>query len=147
MGTPSDLTISFATSDDIAWLGEWDIFSKEDVIRQKIAHNEYIMARIGERTVGFICVNHLWSLIPFMEVIAVEDELQRQGIGRALVSFLEEHARAAGAPLIMSSSDSPGAQAWHRSVGFQKVGAMVLAPLDSYEEVTEVLYAKRLRGT
>ncbi len=128
------LEVAFATEQDQPWLIENDsnAISSTDLVVEKIRRGEYIVARVGPTDVGYVRLSHFWSFIPFVDVIAVEDDWQRQGVGRAMLAFLEEHPRDRGQTMIMSSSqaDEPGAQAWHRKVGFRDAGAIIdLAPL------------------
>jgi GNAT superfamily N-acetyltransferase len=77
-----------------------------------------------------------------IDIIAVDESLRRRGIGRALLGFLEEHARDTGCEITLSSSqaDEPEPQAWHRAVGFKDAGAIVnLAPL---QDVPEIVFVK-----
>lgn len=81
-------------------------------------------------------------MLPYIEVIWVEDNLRRRGSGRELARCLEDHVRLQGQKIIMSSSqaDGPDAQAFHRKTGFRDAGALVdMRPLQS---VTEVSFVK-----
>ena len=103
-----------------------------------------IVARINGEIVGYIRFSTFWSFIPLIDIIAVEEPVRRKGIGRALLSFLENHARSEGRKIILSSSqaDEPEPQAWHRAVGFKDAGAIVdLAPL---QNVPEIVFIKRV---
>ena len=85
-------------------------------------------------------------MIPFIEVIWVEERFRRRGIGRELVCYLEGYALAQGHRIIMSSSqaDEPEAQAFHRNVGFRDAGALVdLRPLQS---VTEIFFVMNIEA-
>ena len=140
------LAISFATERDGAWLilNDSNVYISATLVREELIRNEYIVARLGDTPVGYVRMSYFWSFIPYIDIIAVEDDYQRQGIGRAMLSFVEAHAREKGLRLILSSSqaDEPGAQAWHRKVGFQDAGALIdLAPL---QRVPEILFAKRI---
>ena len=117
------------------------------MIGNKVKAGEYIIAKVADEPVGCLRFGHFWSTIPHIEVIWVEDRFQRRGIGQAMVCFLEDHARARGQKLIMSSSqaDEPGAQAFHRKIGFRDAGALVdLRPL---QNVTEVVFVKEVESS
>ena len=93
---------------------------------------------------GICEFSYFWSFIPYIDVICVKDEYRRQGIGRGMLSFLEDLAREKGQSLIMSSSQSDEAppQAWHRHMGFRDAGVLVdLRPL---QDVTEVVFVKTI---
>ena len=140
------LVVSFATAADEEWLVRNDSnrHISPRLVSQKIAAQEYIVARFRGDLAGYIRLSSFWSFIPMLDIIAVEEALRRQGIGRALLGFLEKHARATGQEIILSSSqaDEPEPQAWHRAMGFKDAGAIVdLAPL---QDVPEIMFVKRV---
>lgn len=141
-----NLVISYATEYDEAWLVSNDSnrYIAPGLVAEKIGRNEYIIAKVDGQPVGYLRLSYLWSFIPYIDIIAVDEPYQRQGIGKAMLGFLEELARRRGQALILSSSqaDEPEPQAWHRHVGFKDAGALVdLAPIQG---VTEILFVKRV---
>jgi len=92
------------------------------------------VAEADERVVGFLeldCRKYApgcsSSPVPFIEGWYVEPELQRHGIGRALVEAAEEWARAAGHHEIASDAEVENADgiAAHRALGYQEVERVV----------------------
>jgi GNAT superfamily N-acetyltransferase len=138
--TPS---IRFARTDDFAWCISHDTHVAPEVIERKIRLIEIVVAELDGQLIGCLRLQYLWSKIPFIEVIFVEDAHQRQGMGRAMVAFLEGYLRSQGHTLLLSSSqvDEPQAQAWHRAVGFQEFG--ILAGLND-GNIGEVFFRKAL---
>jgi aminoglycoside 6'-N-acetyltransferase I len=67
------------------------------------------------------------SPVPFIEGWFVEPDLQRQGVGRALIAAAEAWACAAGHPEIASDAeiDNQRGIAAHRAVGFDEVERVV----------------------
>ena len=63
----------------------------------------------------------LWSAVPFVALVRVDESARRRGVGRALVEGLCDRARALGATFVLSSATGNEAepQAWHQAVGFQ----------------------------
>ena len=138
------LNVSYASMAELDWIEQNDDHVPKQTIENKVRAGEYIIAKIADEPAGCLRFGHFWSTIPYIEVIWVEDRFQRRGIGRAMVRFLEDHARAHGQQLIMSSSQAnePGAQAFHRKIGFRDAGALVdLRPLQS---VTEIFFVKEV---
>ena len=136
------LSVSFADKSDLSWIVENDTHIPKEIIERKLQAHEYLIARLNGESAGCLRFGLLWSMIPFIEVIWVEDHFQLRGIGRELVRCLEDHARSKGQQIIMSSSqaDEPEAQAFHRSIGFRDAGALIdMRPLQS---VTEVFFVK-----
>lgn len=148
MALNPSLHVAFVDGDDVEWLiaNDSSTYISADLVREKARRNEYIVARLGNEYAGYIRLSYFWSFIPFLDVVAVEEEYQRQGIGRAMVTFIEDHARSQGRKLILSSSqaDEPGPQAWHRKVGFRDAGAFI--NLEPVQQVPEILFVKRVAG-
>jgi ribosomal protein S18 acetylase RimI-like enzyme len=119
------LAVRFATPDDLDWLTAQDDIPAA-IIARKIAVSEMLIAeRAGER-VGFLRLEYLWSMLPYIAMIRVIEHARQQGIGRALLAFLESVLRERGHTLLMSSSqvDEPHPQAWHRHMGFEECGIL-----------------------
>jgi ribosomal protein S18 acetylase RimI-like enzyme len=132
------LSVSFAGMSDLSWIVENDTHIPKEIIERKIQVQEYLIAKVSGEPVGCLRFGLFWSMIPFIEVIWVEDRFHRRGIGRELVRCLEDYARSQGQKIIMSSSqaDEPEAQAFHRGIGFRDAGALIdMRPLQSVAEV------------
>lgn len=67
------------------------------------------------------------SPVPFIEGWYVEPDVQRQGIGRALVEAAEAYARAAGHHEIASDAelDNADSLAAHRALGYEEIERVV----------------------
>jgi GNAT superfamily N-acetyltransferase len=121
----SSLTVRFATLDDLDWCAAQDDIPAA-IIKRKIAVSEMLIAEwTGERA-GFLRLEYLWSMVPYIAMIRVIDVYREQGIGRALLAFLEAYLREHGHTVLMSSSqvDEPSPQAWHRRMGFEECGIL-----------------------
>lgn len=95
-----------------------------EVIERKIAQREIIVAEKAGRLVGYLCLEYLWSLVPYIALIWVVEDQRRQGIGKVMLHYLENVLREQGHTALYSSSQAnePEPQAWHRHVGFQECG-------------------------
>ncbi len=133
----------FAVSADADWCQSRDRLVASDVLRRKIAQQEVVVAEIGEGRVGYLRMGFLWSTPPLIELIWVQQEHRRKGLGRALLEFVERSLREQGHKTLLSSSqaDEPAAQAWHRAVGFRECGFIA----DVNENgANEVLFSKHI---
>jgi GNAT superfamily N-acetyltransferase len=141
-----NLAVSFAGEEDGTWLVRNDSnrHISPELVLDKVARKEYIVARVYGNPVGYMRLSYFWSFIPCIDMIAVEEPYRRSGIGRAMLGFLEAHARQRGNSLIMSSSqaDEPEPQAWHRAVGFEDAGAIV--SFEPIQDVPEIVFIKRV---
>jgi ribosomal protein S18 acetylase RimI-like enzyme len=133
-----------AIESDLDWLIQHDNHLSSHLIQQKIARQEYLIARKGDQCVGLLRFTPFWSQIPYIDLIWVAESYRRQGAGKALLTQLEAIARAQNQPIIMSSSqaDESHPQAWHRHMGFRDAGALV--DLRPFQSVTEIIFIKPL---
>jgi len=95
-----------------------------EVIKRKVEQREIIVAERAGRLVGYLRFEYLWSVVPYIALIWVVEDQRQQGIGRALLHYLENVLRQQGHTALYSSSQAnePEPQAWHRHVGFKECG-------------------------
>lgn len=107
------------------------------VIAARIAENRIAVAELDGRPVGAIQLEFLWGTRPYVALIRVERDVQRQGIGRALLHFVTDVLRSAGYAQLYSSSqaDEREPQAWHRRMGFAECGFIAGINLGGVGEV------------
>lgn len=60
----------------------------------------------------------------FIALVRVVDPYRRKGVGRAMLSYVQNILRSAGHSSLLSSAqvDEPEPQAWHRHMGFTECG-------------------------
>ena len=116
----------------------------EDLLARKLAGGEIALAEAEGRVVGYLALERLWALVPFVAHVWVDPAYRQRGLGRALLALLEAEVRAQGQPFYYSSSqaDEPEPQAWRRRTGFEECG--ILAGHDE-GGVGEVFFRKWLR--
>ena len=103
---------------------------------------DIVIAEWNGKQVGYVRLEYLWSIVPYISLIRVLPEYRRQGVGKALLRFIETFLRGAGHDALYSSSqaDEPEPQAWHRHVGFEECG--FIAGIN--DGIGEVFFYKRL---
>ena len=146
-----ETVIRFARLDDLDFAYQ-DGYIPAEVLKRKIEaqlalnpdHIEDILIaeRNGKR-VGYVRLEYLWSIVPYSSLIRVLLEYRRQGVGKALLQFLETFLRDTGHDVLYSSSqaDEPEPQAWHRYMGFEECG--FIAGIN--DGIGEVFFRKCLR--
>jgi GNAT superfamily N-acetyltransferase len=138
------VVVRFAVPGDYDWCLSIDRWADcEGVIRRKIEWSEILIAEIGGQRAGYLRLEYFWSIIPYIAMIRVREDQRRQGIGRAILAFLEGTLRARGHALLLSSSQAnePEPQAWHRHMGFIECG--ILAGIND-DGVGEIFFRKAL---
>ena len=146
-----EIAIRFARLDDLDFAYQ-DGYISVEIMKQKIdaqvALNpdrieDIVIAEWNGKRVGYVRLEYLWSIVPYISLIRVLPEYQRQGVGKALLRFIETFLREAGHEALYSSSqaDEPEPQAWHRYVGFAECG--LIAGIN--DGVGEVFFRKNLR--
>ena len=95
-----------------------------EVIKRKVEQREIIVAEKAGQLVGYLRLEYLWSTVPYIALIWVVEDQRQQGIGSAMLRYLENVLREQGHTALYSSSQAnePEPQAWHRHVGFEECG-------------------------
>lgn len=127
-----EIAVRFARRDDLDFAYQ-DGYIPGEVLKRKIEAQtavdpnhieEIVIAEWNGKQVGYVRLEYLWSIVPYIALIQVLPEYQRQGVGKALLRFIENFLSDMGHEALYSSSqaDEPEPQAWHRHVGFQACG-------------------------
>jgi pimeloyl-ACP methyl ester carboxylesterase/GNAT superfamily N-acetyltransferase len=142
-GTSDPCVVRLARRPDAGWCVGQDSRVPADTILEKIAAREVILAESQGGPVGYLRLERLWSKIPYISMIRVLEPHRRQGIGRAMLAFLESLCRGQGHRFLLSSSQAnePEPQAWHRAMGFEECG--IIAGVNE-GAIGEVFFRKRL---
>jgi GNAT superfamily N-acetyltransferase len=130
--------------EDLDWYCTEDPSVGREAIRRKVEAGEVFIAELEDRPVGHLRLDYLWSKTPFVALVRVLSECRAQGIGRALLAFVQARLRAAGRDTLYSSAmaDAAQAQVWHRHMGFKECGTIQgINP----GGVGEVFFVKRLK--
>ena len=146
-----EIVVRFARLDDLDFAYQ-DGYITAKILKSKIEAQlalnpdrieDVVIAEWNGKRVGYVRLEYLWSIVPYIALIRVLPEYRRQGVGKALLRFIETFLREAGHDALYSSSqaDEPEPQAWHRHVGFIECG--FIAGIN--EDIGEVFFRKSLR--
>ena len=146
-----EIVIRFARHDDLDFAYQ-DGYIPAEVLKRKIEAQlalnpdcieDVVIAEWNGKRVGYVRLEYLWSIVPYIAVIQVLPEYRRQGVGKTLLQFIEAFLCESGHDALYSSSqaDEPEPQAWHRHVGFVECGFIT----GINEGVGEVFFHKNLR--
>ncbi|MGI8669438.1 MAG: GNAT family N-acetyltransferase, partial [Aridibacter sp.] len=110
----SEVKIRFANKSDFDFLNS-NVYVSDEILQRKIEWQEIIVAEKNDVQIGFLQLEYLWSSVPYIALIKVLPEFQRQGVGKKLLEFTESLLRENGHKEIYSSSQAnePQPQQWH----------------------------------
>ena len=146
-----EIVIRFGRLDDLDFAYQ-DGYIPDEVLKRKIeAHialnpdriEDIVIAEWNGERVGYVRLEYLWSIVPYISLIQVLPQYRRQGVGKALIQFIETFLRDAGHEALYSSAqaDEPEPQAWHRHIGFEECG--FIAGIN--DGIGEVFFRRSLR--
>ena len=138
---PNPIEVRLATLEDLTFVAQ-DQYIPNTIVQRKIAEGEVFVAVSNGQLVGYLRLEHLWSIVPYIALIRVMPAYRHQGIGTALLEFLVTTLRQRSHTFVYSSSqaDEPDPQAWHRHMGFEECG--IIAGLN--DGVGEIFFRKRI---
>ncbi|HEU0173956.1 MAG TPA: GNAT family N-acetyltransferase [Blastocatellia bacterium] len=138
-----DVSIRFATSDDLDFVRQ-DAFIPIKIVERKIDQGEVIVAEWKGELIGYMRLEYLWSLIPYIALISITPEYRRRGVGKAILRFTEAFLRERGHNALYSSSQANESepQTWHRHVGFEECG--IIAGINK-DGIGEIFFRKPLK--
>ena len=120
-----------------------DGYIPTEIVARKIAVNEVIIAERNDQPMGYLRLEYLWSIIPYIAIIIVLPKFRRDGIGKAMLEFVATYLMKSGHQWLYSSSqaDEPEPQTWHRHMGFEDCG--ILTGINN-NGVSEIFFRKRI---
>jgi ribosomal protein S18 acetylase RimI-like enzyme len=134
------MEIGFANGKDYGYLIANDRHVTPEMIRRKLEQNEIIVIRDDKQLLGWLRYGYFCDVIPFMNMLYVEEKHRRKGLGTRLVEFWENEMRKKGYDKVMTSSDSPEqGQHFYRKLGYRDCGALLLP-----DESLEIIFLKSL---
>ena len=124
-------TISIATQDDILHCNAIDhnlgFQTNMPVFIHAARESRLLVASIDNTVVGYLRYNWLWDeKLPYIQVLRVHTDYQRQGIGKALIEALEEELKQKNIASFLSSTEETNTDslAFHEALGFENCGAL-----------------------
>jgi N-acetylglutamate synthase-like GNAT family acetyltransferase len=138
------MKIRKATQKDKNYLKKQDDL-KESMIKKKIKLEEYLVAEKENKQIGFLRFGYFWSEVPIIEMVRINKNFQKQGIGQKLVEFLTNITKKSKQKVILSLStgNEKGPQTWHKKIGFKKIGQIKDSKLT--KNIPEVFFIKKLK--
>ena len=138
------IEVRYADRQDLEFASQ-DGYVPAPAVLRKIENREVVVAEREGVRVGYARIEYLWSRLPYLALIRVMPDSRRQGVGRALLGYLEKELHEAGHDILLSSSqaDEMEPQTWHRHMGFAGCGRLESINAGG---VDELFFRKDLRG-
>ena len=103
----------------------------------------YILSENGTVT-GVLRYNLFWDMIPFCNLIFIDELYQRRGYGRQLMEFWERDMKSKGHDMIMTSTQSDEtAQHFYRKLGYADSGGLMIN-IPKHEQPMEIFFIKTI---
>ncbi len=85
-----------------------------------------LVAYVGEQPVGYLLFQVIWGNTPFLSQVWIHASMQEKGIGRTMVSMLEERLKTEGYNSLTTSNETKntGAIQFVEKLGFEEIGTL-----------------------
>ncbi len=130
----------YADRKDYVFLKKNDSDIENKVLKEKIKAKEIIVLKENGQAIGWLRYGLFWDIIPFMNMLHIEERYRRKGLGKQLVLFWENAMRKCGHKLVMTSSQSnEKVQHFYRELKYKDAGSLLLP-----KEPLEIIFIKYL---
>jgi GNAT superfamily N-acetyltransferase len=128
---------------DLSWLRERDRHVDPVELAAVVDQERVLLVEVDGRAAGWLRWGKFWDEIPFMNMLFVDADVRRAGVGRGLVQHWETAMRQAGHTQVLTSTlADESAQHFYRRLGYVDCGGLLLPG-----EATEIFLRKDLPAT
>ena len=101
-----------------------EAFHKSKALKLAINNKNVIVCALNTKLIGYIWYEYFWGYIPFISLIRVHKSYHRKGVGKKILSFLEQKLKKDQIKRILSSTEEENKEAikFHNNLGFKKCG-------------------------
>ena len=118
--------IDYAAKGDLAYLLRNDTHVPGELVRERVERHEIIVPRLDGQPIGWLRFGYFWDLVPFMNMLAVDEEHRRRGYGSRVVAFWEREMHGRGYERVMTSTQADEeAQHFYRHLGYRDCGSVL----------------------
>jgi ribosomal protein S18 acetylase RimI-like enzyme len=118
------INVRYAETGDQDRLATLDPWPNDHVWQRKIEAREVIACEVNNTIVGVLRFEFIWTTVPFISFIYVQDAHRGKGLSRRMLALLTRDLKMRGYPALLSSAQTnePTAQQWHEHLGFTRNG-------------------------
>ena len=138
------MEIRFITTEDKPFWYSIDKHLPEKEFDKKIRDNQGYILIVDDKPVGLLRYNLFWDNTPFCTLIYIEEQHQKQGWGRLLMTHWEQDMRKQGYRMVLTSTQvDEDAQHFYRKLGYKDCGGLTV-DVPGYEQPMELFMVKQL---
>lgn len=116
----------YATLEDKAFWFTLDKHLKEAMFESKVILKECYMIEGDNKPVGVLRYNLFWDSIPFVNLIYIDWDCHKKGIGTKAMLYWEDEMKRLGYDLVMTSTMvEETAQHFYRKLNYKDCGCLV----------------------
>lgn len=135
-----EISINYAKIDDLEYLLNHDRHVTKEMLENKINREEIIIVRVDGKLSGLLRYNYFWDNIPFMNLLYIDENFRKKGLGSKLVCYWEKAMKEKRYKMVMTSTMSnEQAQFFYRKQGYKDTGCLLLE-----NEPLEILFTKNI---
>jgi len=129
---------------DLDALKQYDRHISDNALSNAVEQNRCFIITVNDQPVGSMRYSLFWDIIPFLNLIYLDDFARRRGIGRQAMEQWEQHMKEAGYGVVMLSTQSDeDSQHFYRALGYRESGCLIL-DVPGYEQPMEIIFVKDL---
>ena len=119
--------IRYANLNDIEFWVSLDKHISISKLKEKIDNKECLVILKGDKLIGILRYNYFWDNVPFVNMLYIKTEYQRNGYGKKLMLFFENEMKNNGYTEVMTSTqtDEEG-KYFYAKLGYEKTGSLFL---------------------
>ncbi len=136
--------IDYAAKSDLRFWQRLDKHLPESELLRKIADKRCYILKEQNVPVGLMRYNLFWDMIPFVNLIILEQSARSKGYGRQAMTHWEAEMRSLGYQYAMTSTQADeNAQFFYRKLGYKDTGCLILN-IPALCQPTELFFIKEL---
>ncbi len=100
------IELVYADQNDFIFLKDNDSHIGNGLLKEKIRVKEIIVLKENGETRGWLRYGLFWDIIPFMNMLHIEESYRRKELGKQFVLFWEREMKKCGHKFVMTSTQS-----------------------------------------
>ena len=114
---------------DAVFDGDAPHWHPDDFWNTRMQEQRVFIAKDGDNSIGLLCYTTWWGNTPFLELIHIQDNHQRKGIGKSLLKEAAKEIQSKKFKTLVSSceQDNDDSHKFHQALNFEKLNGLALS--------------------